>query len=530
MVEANLCRLYPGLTPFSVRRERFHDAVNLYIRTIRHESQLQMAKANNGVKLPEGSFVRGKTLYVRHRMTIGFNQGAYPPSQKRGEDMAEENVTTKFKVDISDLKKNITEANRQVKLYKAELTNASAGMQKGEETADSLTKKIEAQSQIVEAEKAKLQALKDELTRYEANLAKGESTIADLTRKHEEAAAAFGKDSTEAKALAKQLKEAQAAQERNAKAADELRVRIVNQDTAVKNAEGQVKQFRTALDDLQKEEKETGDEAEKISNGALEELITKAYGAESAMKAQYASMLAGKNGLSEFLAIVNASDEDFDKLTDSIYHSEGAAKSMADTMNDNLEGSLTLLSSAFDGFKKAIYDKISAQLNDLVKQITANIMPALTGIIEGTPGAADKLADGISNLFSNALKTASKLLPRAVDALGAVLGALGDAIVRQAPAATDAAVSLLERILDGILHAIPKMVKGLTRIVKVVASGLGELLTHLADSIVDAIPGMMQSLMDALPHCGINTSSNGTQDGEVYNSSHLEKRNLGQHR
>lgn len=685
-----------------------------------------------------------------------------------------ENVTTKFRIDISDLEKNIDKANRQVKHYRAELANASAGMKKGEETADSLSRKIEAQSKIVEVEKAKLQAMKDELAKYEETLKKGEGIVSDLTQKHKEAAAAFGDDSEEAKKLAKQLKEAQAAQERNAKAAEDLRTDIIKQDTAVKNAEGQVKQFRTALDDLQKEEKETGDEADKTTNGglkafsvaignlasqvitsavkglgnliksvvdtgkafdtsmskvkaisgataedmdklsekaeqmgattkftateaadamgymamagwktedmldgidgvmnlaaasgaelattsdivtdsltafgksaedagrladimaaaasnsntnvemmgetfkyaaslagslgysmedtaiatglmansgikatqagtslrammtrmaaptkesatamealglklddghgnmkslmqvmqelrasfgdlkmsqeeltqeqnklntalesgemdedeyndALDELIVKAYGAEGAMKAQYASMLAGKNGLSGFLAIVNASEEDFDKLTDSIYNSNGAAEQMAKTMNDNLEGSLTLLSSAFDGFKKKLYDGISAPLNGLVKQITANIMPALTGIIDGTPGAVDKLADGISNMFSNALKSASKLLPRAVDALGAVLGALGDAIVRQAPEATDTAVSLLERILDGVLNAIPQMVKGLGRIVKALANGIGRLLPHLADSIVDAIPDIMDALFDAVP-------------------------------
>lgn len=685
-----------------------------------------------------------------------------------------DNVTTKFRVDISDLKKNIAEANRQVKQYKAELSNASAGMKKGEETADSLTKKIEAQSKIVEAEKAKLQALKDELAKYESKLSEGESVVADLTRKHEDAARAFGEDSEQAQKLAKQLADAQAAQERNAKAADELRTKIINQDTAVKNAEGQVRSFSDQLNDLQKEEKETGDEAEKTTKGGLnafavalgnlaanvitkaaqslgslvqsvietgkafdssmsnvraisgataedmeklsekaeemgattkftateaadamgymamagwkteemlggidgimnlaaasgaelattsdivtdsltafgqsagkaarladimaaaaansntnvemmgetfkyaaslagslgysmedtaiatglmansgikatqagtslrammtrmaaptkesatamealgitlddgngnmkslmqvmqelrasfgdlkmsqadfsqeqnklnaalesgemdedefneaqEELIARAYGAEGAMKAQYASMLAGKNGLSGFLAIVNASEEDFNKLTDSIYNSKDAAKSMAETMNDNLEGSLTLLSSAFDGFKKKLYDSFSAPLNDLVKQVTANIMPALTGIIDGTPGAADKLADGISNLFSNALKSAAKILPRAVDALGAVLDALGDAIVRQAPEATDAAVKLLEQILDGVLSALPSMVKGLGRIVRALAEGLGELVPHLAESIVDAIPDIMDAVFDALP-------------------------------
>ena len=688
--------------------------------------------------------------------------------------MANENVTTKFRVDISDLKKNIAEANRQVKQYKAELANASAGMKKGEESADSLSRKIEAQAKIVEAEKAKLQALKDELAKYEDKIRQGEGIVADLTRKHEDAAKAFGEDSEQAKKLAKQLADAQAAQERNAKAADELRTKIVNQDTAVKNAEGQVKQFREALDDLQNEEKQTGDEAEKTTNGGLkaftvalgnltaqvitsavkglgdlvksvidtgaafdtamskvkaisgataedidiltakaeqmgattkytateaadamgymamagwkaeemlggidgimslaaasgaelattsdivtdsltafgksaadagrladimaaaasnsntnvemmgetfkyaaslagsmgysmedtaiatglmansgikatqagtslrammtrmaaptkdsatamaalgielddghgnmksllevmkelrssfgdlkmsqqeltleqnklnaalesgemdedefndaqEELIARAYGAEGAMKAQYASMLAGKNGLSGFLAIINASDEDFDSLTESIYNSEGAAEEMARIMNDNLEGSLTLLSSAFDGFKKKIYDSFSAPLNDLVKQITANIMPALTGIIEGTPGAADQLANGISNLFSNALKTAAKLLPRATDALGAVLGALGDAIVRQAPEATDGAVNLLEQILDGIAGAIPGMVTGLGRIIRALANGLGKLVPHLAESIVDAIPDVMDAVFEAVP-------------------------------
>lgn len=184
--------------------------------------------------------------------------------------MPGENVTTKFRVDISDLKKNITEANREVKLYRAELKNASAGMAKGEETADSLSKKIEAQGKIVEAEKKKLTALKEELERYDKRLKDGEKTIGELTDKHKKAAEAFGKDSDEAKALAKQLKEAQASQERNAKAADDLRVKIVNQDTAVKNAEGQVKQFRNALDDLQKEEKEVGDEAQKTTDGGLE--------------------------------------------------------------------------------------------------------------------------------------------------------------------------------------------------------------------------------------------------------------------
>ncbi|MBQ2391189.1 MAG: hypothetical protein II306_05420, partial [Clostridia bacterium] len=84
--------------------------------------------------------------------------------------MPTENYTTKFKVDISDLKNNIKTANAQIKTYAAEIKNASAGMKKGEETADSLTKKINAQQKIVETEKSKLQALQEQLHRYNAKV------------------------------------------------------------------------------------------------------------------------------------------------------------------------------------------------------------------------------------------------------------------------------------------------------------------------------------------------------------------------
>jgi phage-related protein len=172
---------------------------------------------------------------------------------------------------------------------------------------------------------------------------------------------------------------------------------------------------------------------------------------------------------------------------------------MAQTMLDNLGGSMTLLSSAFDGVKKKIYNAISEPLNSLVKQITSNIMPALSGILTGDGGAGGKLADGISNLISNALKSANKILPGAVGALGTILGAIGTALVRQAPEATAAAEKLLEIILDGVIGAIPGMIKGGARIVKSLADGLGDLLIHVADSIVDELPEILGAVSAAVP-------------------------------
>ena len=240
--------------------------------------------------------------------------------------MPSENVTTKFKVDISDLKKNITEANKQVKLYRAELANASAGMAKGEETAESLTKKIEAQNKIVEAEKQKLEALKQELQRYERQLESGEKEIADLTKKHQQAADAFGEDSKEAKALAKQLADAEKAQERNANAADNLRVRIVQQDTAVKNAEGQVNRFSQSLDDLQHEEEQTGEAAQESTDGGLQAFAV-ALGNLAANVITAAIQKLGELGKAALDAAA-----DFDEGRDALIRATGAVDSAADDL------------------------------------------------------------------------------------------------------------------------------------------------------------------------------------------------------
>lgn len=56
----------------------------------------------------------------------------------------------------------------------------------------------------------------------------------------------------------------------------------------------------------------------------------------------------GKESFAGMLAIVNASEADFNKLTDAVYNCDGAAKQMAETKLDNLNGSITLAQSAFD--------------------------------------------------------------------------------------------------------------------------------------------------------------------------------------
>lgn len=93
-------------------------------------------------------------------------------------------------------------------------------------------------------------------------------------------------------------------------------------------------------------------------------------------KASAAATIFGKEAMAGMLAILNASEEDFNKLSKSINESEGAAKQMADTMQDNLQGQLTNLKSAMEELMIKIYEGLE---------------PALKAIVQGAQGLVDKL-------------------------------------------------------------------------------------------------------------------------------------------
>lgn len=93
-------------------------------------------------------------------------------------------------------------------------------------------------------------------------------------------------------------------------------------------------------------------------------------------QASAAATLAGKEAMSGLLAIVNASQSDFDNLANAIDNSNGRADSMAETMMDNLGGSITLLKSALEGLAIKIGSTLTPtiqKLTDFVTKVTEKL-------------------------------------------------------------------------------------------------------------------------------------------------------------
>lgn len=96
-------------------------------------------------------------------------------------------------------------------------------------------------------------------------------------------------------------------------------------------------------------------------------------GLEEAEQAEAAATIFGQQAMSGWLAVINATDEDFQNLTRSIDNSEGVAKAMAETMTDNLGGQLTLLKSALQELAISFGDILVPHIRKAVEWVQKQV-------------------------------------------------------------------------------------------------------------------------------------------------------------
>lgn len=113
-----------------------------------------------------------------------------------------------------------------------------------------------------------------------------------------------------------------------------------------------------------------------------------------------ASTIFGKEAMAGMLAIVNASEEDYNKLSNAIYNANDAAEDMADTMLDNLKGSFTLMQSAIEGTENAFGKRLSPYLRGIAGGIT-DMMPEITDGINAVMDVADDKIAGVKRKITD---------------------------------------------------------------------------------------------------------------------------------
>ena len=128
-------------------------------------------------------------------------------------------------------------------------------------------------------------------------------------------------------------------------------------------------------------------------------------------------------------ALLANSGERFDELSGYISDCDGAAADMAATMNDNLQGKVTILKSGLEGLGIAAYEKFKTPLTNAVENITEVIGQLQTDLTDGSlSGALEKIATGFGNMVEKASEIVAAVLPTLLEGLGWIADN-GDAIV-----------------------------------------------------------------------------------------------------
>lgn len=129
-----------------------------------------------------------------------------------------------------------------------------------------------------------------------------------------------------------------------------------------------------------------------------------------------AAALGGQEAMSGLLAIINASESDFDNLSKAIDNASGAAQDQADIMNDNLQGALYELGSAAESAGIELYDNIKNPAKKAVRAAATEIRSLSTTIKD----------NGIEAIIPEETITTVKNLGNTAKSIGATgLRALG---------------------------------------------------------------------------------------------------------
>ncbi|EIE3580310.1 phage tail tape measure protein [Staphylococcus pseudintermedius] len=205
----------------------------------------------------------------------------------------------------------------------------------------------------------------------------------------------------------------------------------------------------------------------------MDQLRGKFKGLSKDQQASAAATIFGKEAMSGALAVINASDEDYKKLTKSIDNSAGASKRMADEMEGGIGGSIRRMKSAIESLAISIGDVLAPYIKRLAEWV-ANAATKLNEMPKGT----QKVVVGLG-LVAAAIGPLLVTLGVMVSTIGAsfkVLGPLFKVIGK---------LTLLTRGANGqlkIFIATQKIWNGVVSASKAIADGYRYAIARLSTS------------------------------------------------
>lgn len=340
------------------------------------------------------------------------------------------------------------------------------------------------------------------------------------------------------------------------------------------DSNGKVKSLAELMVDMRKAASESGFDMQALTEqvAALDEQLSAGTITQEDYDAQIQELtagndeflkaisdLAGARGLSGMLAIMNATEADFLKLTAAVNGSTGAAKTMAQVMLDNAQGDVTLFKSALEGLEITLWGLAEDGFRNTVKSATSmidsfrnadeatlagtlrlsalaaaagpvmaglggiiTILPKLAATFTAVSGPGALLAIGMIALGAAAIDSGNsmgKTFVKGATKAGNKVRQLGKDVKKQLPTLTKNMGEFLNSISTGIEQGLPGIMEGITEIlttgISAIAGNMGNIanvaqtiVRTLADGIVNNMPEMVSSGLELLTELAASLITN----------------------
>lgn len=222
-------------------------------------------------------------------------------------------------------------------------------------------------------------------------------------------------------------------------------------------------------------------------------------------KATYAAMLGGQEAMSGLLAIVNASDADFEKLSGAINDCNGSAAEMAEIMQDNLQGQITILQSGLEGLGVSLYEAMQGTAKDVVKEAQGMVQQLQDAF---NAGGLDGLVSAVGGVLAQIIERLAGAAPELVNMAVSLVGSLCEGL-KSAPGIGDSAASLITSLVTGLASCVDdiwttaivlvgKMAEGVAAGAPQMVQAISTTVTDILECLVDWGPDLLQAGVDIL--------------------------------
>lgn len=228
--------------------------------------------------------------------------------------------------------------------------------------------------------------------------------------------------------------------------------------------------------------------------------------------------LFNKTDLAAVNGLLAAQGEQWETLATQIDNADGAMGQMAETQQDNLQGVMTSMGSAFEGLQLAVFERLEPTLTELGNYGIQCIRTLSSALSEGGPEAMlqaageiiAELAAGVAEQLPGLMSTGVQILaqlaegivaatPQILSVAAKVLAALVQGLSTALPQLVSTGIQMISMLGEGLKSAIPAFLAQALPLAADFAAGLRENIGQIVDAGIAFILNLAQGLADGLP-------------------------------